>query len=161
MTKKKSKGIIHEIFSKDNIDYIIAELGGALSGYVVATLATIYFKNSGFGNEFNAIATFLAMHTAFWAGNMIAHRIAYSYLFKGQPYPKQYIYELLKANSGALLITGVLQILLHYFLLETSFVPYYLAPLVGYSIPGLFGTIFRQIKNYKSGLFGLKENPKE
>ncbi|MBW3000460.1 hypothetical protein KY341_01130 [Candidatus Woesearchaeota archaeon] len=148
------------VFSKDNLNYYIAEFGGALLGYSAAIAATIFLKNIGFGFELNVLGTFVAMTVAFWIGNILTHRWAYNLKHKG-PYPKRYFKGLIKSNVYGSIITGVVQVLAHYFLLKTSMLPYYLAPLIGYSIPGLAGSIYRHIKNYNQGIFSFSKKAKK
>ncbi len=149
MNKTKAKGVARKVFTKNNYNYLVAEGGGALLAYFIATITTVLLNNLGFSIELNVLGTFIAMSLAFWFGNMLTHRLAFSYHNK-IPYPKQYSKILFKTNVKGSIITGIVQIIMHYLILRTNLVPLYLSPLAAYIIPGFIGSIYRHIKKLKS-----------
>nr|MCK4929747.1 hypothetical protein [Nanoarchaeota archaeon] len=157
MGERKLRSIVRNVFTKDNLNYLISEGGGAVSGYSLATVVTVFLKDIDFSDELNALFTFTAKSISFWIGNVLTHRIVHHFQRLG-PYPKGQSYQLIRSNVQGTGITGVIQLIAHYALLKTSIVPTYLSPLIGYSIPGVFGSAYRHKRNYKQGIISFKRN---
>lgn len=122
--------------NKDNARYAKSELAGFVTGYSLATITTILLKHYHVSDGANVICTYAAKDIGFTIGKVLSHRRDYS--------------KLIKSCFSAVGLNVLLQLGVHYMVLSRNFVPYYLAPLVAYSIPGMISTGYRWRQDYKS-----------
>jgi len=124
--------------NKDNARYAKSELAGFITGYSLATITTILLRHYDASDGANVICTYAAKDLGFTIGKVLSHR-------------RDYL-KLIKSCFSAVGLNVVLQLGIHYFVLSKNFVPYYLAPLVAYSIPGMISTGYRWRRDYKGKL---------
>ncbi len=122
--------------NKDNARYAKSELVGFITGYSLATATTILLKHFDASDGANVICTYAAKDIGFMAGKILSHRRDYA--------------KLVRSCLSAAGLNSVLQLVTHYFVLSKNFVPYYLAPIVSYAIPGMMSTSYRWYQDYKS-----------
>ncbi len=124
--------------NKDNARYAKSELVGFITGYSLATITTILLKHYDASDGANVLCTYAAKDLGFTTGKVISHRRDY--------------WKLIKSCFSAVGLNVMLQLGVHYLVLSKNYVPYYLAPFVVYSIPGMISTGYRWRRDYKGKL---------
>lgn len=129
--------------NKDNARYAKSELAGFVTGYSLATATTILLKYFNVSDGANVICTYAAKDIGFMVGKILSHWRECA--------------KLARSCLSAAGLNSVLQLGAHYLILSKNFVPYYVAHLVSYAIPGMMSTIYRWHQDYKGKI--ILNNP--
>jgi hypothetical protein len=158
MVMNRVKNTIKGICGKENKDYFAAELAGSITSLAVATLSNIIFSDLGFPKGLNSIATYITQ-SAFSIGASVA---AYQLMHKEEDPQgfdtKKHVLLMAKTGSKASIVSGIAKLTLHYGLLATKLVPYYLSAPIAYVLPGSLSSYYRHKKNYENGILCINHN---
>ncbi len=139
--------------TRENLRYFTSITGASAAGYLAAGTATYFMSSHGMGELVNAATTVIIKTTTNLAANLlIYHRYNFGHI--SQYSPLDYSKKLTISNVKGSIAGNSLKFIFHYSLLKLDYIPPLASFLIGYLIPGAFGSWVRMRIDYKRKLFG-------